>query len=593
MELVSKVLGRFVSWLVKEKDLADLKDEADKLLRIHMQKFIIFVDDIDRLTIAEIRDLFKVIKGIANLPNIIYILAFDKERIADALKELGGGSGKEYLEKIVQLPFDLPLPDKASISHLLFERLDKALGPLNDSDFDEQRWANIYLDGIDPLINTPRDITRLCNAITVTFPAVHGEVNVVDFIAIEAIRVFTPEIYELIRSNSDEFTGTSERESSSNKETKKKFHQSYLDNIDTELQKPMKLLLQRLFPKLESVWGNLHYGADTERTWRRQLQVCSKEVFPVYFRLQLAEGDIGASDMRRFLDISSDKAEIVKYLRMLISQKHKTGITRARALLERLEDYTEKDIPEKNVKPILLALFDMGDELRATEPDRLKMYDFGVEMQVARIVYQLLKRISEEDRFDLMKTAINEGKGVVTFNYEVSLLDERAEKTKESKNLSKDDILLPSGKVEELKNLAVDRITNESEKSSLLKCVKLSFILYCWKMWDKSNKYQEWVNRMKSHRDFIVPLLTSSLGVTFSAGMGFFSLGDRVAKRKYRVDLNFIKEFVELSEIKPIVESALREGKLSDRERLALDTFLKELERPKDDRGEKVDEKED
>jgi hypothetical protein len=66
-----------------------------------------------------------------------------------------------------------------------------------------------------------------------------------------------------------------------------------------------------------------------------------------------------------------------------------------------------------------------------------------------------------------------------------------------------------------------------------------------------------------------------------------------VAKRKYRVDLNFIKEFVELSEIKPIVESALREGKLSDRERLALDTFLKELERPKDDRGEKVDEKED
>jgi predicted KAP-like P-loop ATPase len=571
----------------RNESLHKIRKKIEQLLIDENVRFIVVIDDIDRLVVNEIRDIFKVVKAVANLPNMIYILAFDRGRVAKAFEEFYLGSGKEYLDKIVQLPFDLPLPDKASISQLLFERLDKALGHLDDSDFDQQRWANIYLDGIEPLIYTPRDVIRLCNTISVTFPSVRGEVNPVDFIAIEAIRVFAPEVYETIRMNREEFTGTSQRDSGSNQEAKQKFHESYLKNIDVKLREPIELLLQRLFPKLEKI----SYASDFESRWRLQMRVCSDEVFSVYFRLQLAEGDIGAGDIRKFLDISSKREEVVKYLQVLIGQKHRTGITRARALLERLEDYTEKAIPEKDIKPILLALFDVGEELRATEPYRIKMFDIGVEMQVARIVYQLLKRMSENDRFDLMKTAINEGQGFVTAIYEVSLLDEMIEKTKESNNSSKDDILLPSVKVEELKNLAVDRITNESEKGSILKCLKLSFILYCWKMWDKSNKYQGWVNRMKSRRDFIVPLLTSCLGVRFSAGMGFFGLGDRVAKREYRIDLEFIKEFVELNEIKPIVESALKERNLSDRERLAIETFLKELQHPEDLRGKKVDEK--
>ena len=574
----------------RTESLHKLRKKVEQLLLDENVRFIVVIDDIDRLVVDEIRDIFKVVKAVANLPNMIYILAFDRNRVAKALEEFHLGSGKEYLDKIVQVPFDLPLPDKASIRQLLFERLDKVLGPLADSDFDQQRWANIYLDGIDPLIQTPRDVTRLCNAISVTFPAVQGEVNAVDFIAIEAIRLFLPDLYELIRANSDEFTGTSERNQSSDDQSKQKFHQAYLDSLDESLREPVKWLLQRLFPKL----SKMSYASDFESEWRRQLRICSAEVFPVYFRLQLAEGDIGAGDMRRFLDISSDKTEVVKYLRPLIDQKHRTGITRARALLERLEDYTEKTIPEKNVKPILLALFDVGDELQAAEPERRKMYDYGAEIQIGRIVYQLLRRISEEDRFELIKKAVRECQGIATIIDEIRSLDQMAEKSQTSKGSSEDSCLLSSEKMQELKKLAVERMSGESENDLFFSSMNLGHILYCWKMWDKSDKYQKWVNNVRSRRDFIVPLLTSSLGVTFSAGMGMFGfLGDRVAKRGYRIDLKFIKEFVELDEIKPIVEATLKEGNLSARERLALETFLKALEHPEDVRGEKVEEEED
>jgi len=570
----------------RTESLHNLRNKIEKLILEEKVRFIVVVDDIDRLVVNEIRDIFKVVKAVANLPNMIYILAFDRNRVAKALEEFHLGSGKEYLDKIVQVPFDLPLPDKASIRSLLFERLDKALGPLNDSEFDQQRWANIYLDGIDPLIHTPRDVTRLCNAISVTFPAVRGEVNVVDFVAIEAIRVFLSNIYETIRTNKDKFTGTQKRNRGSNEQSEQKFHQAYLDSIDESLREPVKLLLQRLFPKLE----NVSYASDFEREWRFQLRICSDEVFPVYFRLQLAEGDISAGDMLRFLEISSDKTKVVKYLRPLIAQKHRTGIIRARALLERLEDYTEKAIPEKNVGPILLALFDVGDEILAAEPELRGMYDFGVGIQIGRIVYQLLKRISEEERFELMKKAIRECQGIATITDKIRSIDQRAEKSQAAIGSSEDSRPLSSEKTQELKKLVVERITKESEKSSFLAIVNLGNVLICWKMWDKADKYQKWINTMGSRRDFVVLLLTSSLGITFSAGIGFFGLGDRVAKREYRIDLKFIKEFVELDKIKPIVEAALQEGNLSDRERLALETFLKELEHPEDVRGEKVNE---
>lgn len=84
---LSKVCGALARRLRKrEPDLADLREKAEKLLRSQRQRFVVFVDDIDRLTVDEIRDVFKVIKAIANLPNMMYVLAFDRERVAEALK---------------------------------------------------------------------------------------------------------------------------------------------------------------------------------------------------------------------------------------------------------------------------------------------------------------------------------------------------------------------------------------------------------------------------------------------------------------------------------------------------------------------------
>jgi predicted KAP-like P-loop ATPase len=110
--------------------------------------------------------------------------------------------------------------------------------------FDQDYWTNVLYDGIDPLIQVPRDIVRIINTLSVTYPAVVGEVNPVDFIAIEALRVFLPSVYDVIRSNPDQFAGHKpDRQYGSRDNTTQEFHAAWQKNVPENLQASTKALI--------------------------------------------------------------------------------------------------------------------------------------------------------------------------------------------------------------------------------------------------------------------------------------------------------------------------------------------------------------
>ncbi len=87
---------------------------------------MVIIDDIDRLTAAEIRQIFQLVKLSARFPYVVYVLAFDRDAVAEALSELGVTSGEEYLEKIVQVSFDLPPISEQTMTLMISETLRKA-----------------------------------------------------------------------------------------------------------------------------------------------------------------------------------------------------------------------------------------------------------------------------------------------------------------------------------------------------------------------------------------------------------------------------------------------------------------------------------
>ena len=167
---------------------------SDLLLKTG-KRILVVIDDIDRLTHDEMRQLFTVIKALADFPNIIYLLAFDREVAAHAISEQTGMPGEKYLEKIIQVPFELPPVDRLALQSTLLRKLDEILEGTPEGLFDSSYWANVYYDGLNILFKVPRDVVRFINTLSVTYPSVRGEVNPVDFIALEALRIFVPSLY--------------------------------------------------------------------------------------------------------------------------------------------------------------------------------------------------------------------------------------------------------------------------------------------------------------------------------------------------------------------------------------------------------------
>ncbi len=73
--------------LMQNLDLDKTKENLEKVLKELNKKIVIIIDDIDRLTNSQIRDIFQLVKQVADFPNIIYVLAMDRDVVTRALTE--------------------------------------------------------------------------------------------------------------------------------------------------------------------------------------------------------------------------------------------------------------------------------------------------------------------------------------------------------------------------------------------------------------------------------------------------------------------------------------------------------------------------
>ncbi len=124
----------------QEKDLTALKNALDDELGSKENKVIIIIDDIDRLNSIEIRQVFQLVKSLADFKNTIYLLAFDKQVAIDALAEVQKAPGQLYLEKIIPVCFDIVSPDQSEIRLQLHDRLKEIVGDA----WDENVWDGVY-----------------------------------------------------------------------------------------------------------------------------------------------------------------------------------------------------------------------------------------------------------------------------------------------------------------------------------------------------------------------------------------------------------------------------------------------------------------
>lgn len=269
------------AWL-GEPTLQSAHQDLVKRLRKSGRRFIVFIDDIDRLEQTEVRAIMQMVKSVGQLPNVIYVLAYDRRIVWRALGERDQRQSGEptFTEKIIQHELELPYAGRSA----LLRRLDSELRFVFDHVESSTRWMEIIRHGFYRWIQSPRDIVRLANALRFTWPPLSREVDAADVVAMEALRLFDPRAFDWVRSNRDFLIEGAGYVSDMDK---KAYAAAFRESLDPTQRDDIVELLSALFPsksKLLRVDDRFGFGEIWAQTVNRR-GIGSHKGFDAYFSL--------------------------------------------------------------------------------------------------------------------------------------------------------------------------------------------------------------------------------------------------------------------------------------------------------------------
>ena len=392
----------YVDKLLEVPDLDKAKEDLERILEGSNQKIIVVIDDIDRLTNSQIRDIFHLAKQVGNFPNIVYILSMDREIVCRALQEIHNIDGHEYLEKIIQIPFEIPKISKNKVHKYLFNQLDKIINDTsNDTIIDNSYWGRVFVNCVSPYIDNLRDINRLTNIFKFKYRALYQEVSVEDMIGITTLEVLEPKLYKWIYNNKDILCNGSNYKIFKTNEGAIEYRNRYYDEF-TEMGISSGRSIRcvsTMFPAFAKTINEYQSIYQSNEDSKKKMRICDDEKFNIYFRYDLDSVEVSRSIIEDCI-CSFDEKELVG----TIDEINEKG-----NIIYFLEEVLSliDDIPCERinliVSVILSSQWNFKGETDAGSFTRTA-YDLAIDL-VEKLLYRIK---TEQERVELLCSILND-----------------------------------------------------------------------------------------------------------------------------------------------------------------------------------------
>ncbi len=492
---VGASLENIFTYSSEEENLASLKEKIDEQFVNH--KVICIIDDLDRLAKDEIAEMFKLIKIMADFKNMVYLVAFDKDFVAESL-EIDYG-GERYIEKIINVPLNVPSIDYSEIKEILikhFKRISQEYG--ENLDFGR---LNRFLDfgtgqygkkcGILYFFKNMRDIIRFINILEFNLELVKGEVNSVDFIVITAIQVFYSEVYDKIKVN--EFLLIN-------------YHYNIFDNINKDIIKNeqsefegivkdnenLNNILRNLFPKMEDIYRKHPYFEFTNKDFAdKNLLISHPNHFKAYFKLNCIIKDLSESEIDfivNYINSENNASVVMEFTRLYKENKLRHFFVNIRNRLDKIQ---------KN-RFFLNFLFTINTQM-------WEDIFFTNRNEIENLCLVMIFQIGKKDRFNMLKEVYQNSNNIILL---FDLLDEI--KKKNFLPHDYDEPVLTDDEVIELTEITKEEF-NEIENNNFIIENNLKEILYIGSDLHLKSKNDSIIDELISTSSGILKLLSSFL----------------------------------------------------------------------------------
>ena len=372
--ILGKLLNIFAKKKKGENSLQKQRSNLIKELKKIEKPIVVILDDIDRLSSDELESILKLVRLTGRFPNIIYLLSFDKERVINTLNNKNI-DGESYLEKIIQIPFDIPKVSRELLEKHLFASLESILGNV---EIDRSRWSEAYLNIIKRTIKNIRDIKRYISSLSYTFNQVGKFINVVDLVTIEVIKVFYPKSFKELFLLREYLT------SIHNDDSKKIALTEFTK--DNHVNKSLLYILFDIDMDITSNFDRTFINND--KNFRRDKRIADLTLFNFYFeQVESEEFKNIILSQTLWSYMSSDKFAV---------ELAKIDENYLESVVNNLANY-EADFTEKTAMYSIPALYEILP--RVPEKER-GFFEFDAHIIWSRLVYRLLRKIPDNLRYN-------------------------------------------------------------------------------------------------------------------------------------------------------------------------------------------------
>jgi len=226
------------------------------------RKLLIVIDDIDRMKPTQIKQIFDLVKGVGNLPNVVYLIAFDKIVVSKAINPDNPTEREKYLDKLI----NCQVPLYYNYRELLIKRITEELKTSEREIYIPPELGNVItnLREIKQLTSSTKEaLSFIKNSIKDDSFYIVGnqkidlqDINLSQLLCIRAILLHNKAIYDLISENKEILTASDFK----NEEVQQKLA-NFKESINNLSQSyALKQLVDSLFP----IERDLNYKKDIQ-----------------------------------------------------------------------------------------------------------------------------------------------------------------------------------------------------------------------------------------------------------------------------------------------------------------------------------------
>lgn len=556
----SSIIGTWLKNIAKVKadkllevpDLDKAKEDLKQGLLEANKKIIVIIDDIDRLTNLQIRHIFQLVKQVADFPNIIYILAMDRDIVCRALTNEHNIDGKEYLEKIIQIPFEIPEIRKNKLHNVLFIKIEQIIDDIpNKVVLDKDYWDKIFINCVSPYIKTIRDINRLINVFQFKYRMLYQETSFEDMFAITTLQVLNPDLYKWICKNRDVVCRNEMHELSYNAndvDNYKLYYDKFMSmGIDPNLAIPCILTI---FPMFRSRITGIILDNQWVINARRDMRVACEDRFEVYFMLDLDDIKVSRNLINNCI-FNDDRCTLYNNIKKLNKEGNIIYFIEEISLLIHKIPYNRLSL----IASVMFDLYWVFEEENVRTNFSVSVCDYAKSL-----IDNIIKKLNtEEEKYRIICSTVQrvnkDGVGAVA-EFIINIENSYGRLSSDSENKEKQIISLVH--LKELEKIYVEKIRNitSSESISYIKGFIVAFNL--WEFIDKkgtsdyiNSLFESEVNTLKFICSTAIKSIGSGIGWSFDSELYEKYISEsEVTNIIENFDKNKLEEFTEIEQIK-------------------------------------------